>query len=400
MDETPFLPSDPPPFAARSLAWLLIALFAVAAAVSVAVKVPETIVAPFALVPVRGTDPVRAPRGGTVTEALAVEGRLVAKGARLFAIRSQEFGDRASERKTLEGSLRGFAESLSNARKRFDSEASATREEARSLDDRTAYLDRMLVLKREQLALTLEQAERAKKLADQGLASFNDRSDAQIRHSQTVMELEQLQADRSATGSAIGKLRDTAAAKATEFHEVERVLEEKIAQARIRIGALTGEASSAHGDGVGNELAVDSPCDGTVLGVAARRAGAVVREGDVLAEVVCSAETLQAELSLPQGGLARIHPGQSVRLLLEAFPYQRYGVRGGTVRWASPSGVGTRETATFSVLVDLDEQAVAADGERRPLLAGMRGMARVVVGRRTLVEYAFEPLRQLRENIR
>ena len=114
MDETPFLPSDPPPFAARSLAWLLIALFAVAAAVSVAVKVPETIVAPFALVPVRGTDPVRAPRGGTVTEALAVEGRLVAKGARLFAIRSQEFGDRASERKTLEGSLRGFAESLSN----------------------------------------------------------------------------------------------------------------------------------------------------------------------------------------------------------------------------------------------------------------------------------------------
>ena len=284
--------------------------------------------------------------------------------------------------------------------RRFDSEASATREEARSLDDRAAYLDRMLALKKEQLALTKEQAERAKKLADQGLASFNDRSDAQIRHSQTVMELEQLQADRNATGSAIEKLRDTEAAKATEFHEEERVLEEKIAQARIRIGALSGEASSARGDGVGNELAVDSPCDGTVLGVAARRAGAVVREGDVLAEVVCSAETLQAELSLPQGGLARIHPGQSVRLLLEAFPYQRYGVRGGTVRWASPSGVGTREAATFPVLVDLDEQAVAADGEQRPLLAGMRGTARVVVGRRTLVEYAFEPLRQLRENIR
>jgi multidrug efflux pump subunit AcrA (membrane-fusion protein) len=400
MDEAPFLPSDPPPFAARSLAWLLIALFAVAVAVSVAVKVPETVIAPFALVPVRGTDPVRAPRGGTVTEALAVEGRPVVKGARLFAIRSQEFGDRASERKALEGSLRGFAGSLSNARERFNSEASATREEARGLADRAAYLDRMLALKREQLTLTKEQSERAQKLADQGLASLNDRSDAQIRHGQAVMELEQLQADRSATQTAIERLRDMAAAKGTQFHEEERILEEKIAQARIRIEALSGEAPAARRDGSENELAVSSPCDGTILGVTARRAGAVVREGDVLAEVACSAETLQAELSLPQGGLARIHPGQSVRLLLEAFPYQRYGVRGGRVRWASPSGVGSRETTTFPVLVDLDEQAIPADGESRPLLPGMRGTARVVVGRRTLVEYAFEPLRQLRENIR
>jgi len=400
MDEEPFLPSDPPPFAAQSLAWLLIALFVVVAAVSVAVRVPETIVAPFSLVPVRGTDPVRAPRAGTVTEVLAVEGRPVVRAARLFAIRSQEFGDRSSERRTLEGSLRGLAESLSNARKRFESESGAAREEARSLDDRAAYLDRMLALKREQLALTKEQSERAKALADQGLASFNDRSDAQIRHSQSVMEFEQLQSDRNATGSTIVKLRDTEAARKTAFQEEERAFEEKIAQARIRIGALSGEAPSARGDGSGNELTVDSPCDGTVLGVAARRAGAVVREGDVLAEVACSAETLQAELSLPQGGLARIHPGQRVRLLLEAFPYQRYGVRGGSVRWASPSGVGAGDAATFPVLVDLDEQAVPADGESRPLLAGMRGTARVVVGRRTLVEYAFEPLRELRENIR
>jgi hypothetical protein len=29
----------------------------------------------------------------------------------------------------------------------------------------------------------------------------------------------------------------------------------------------------------------------------------------------------------------------------------------------------------------------------------MRGQARVVVGRRTMIEYAFEPIRQLRENM-
>ena len=31
---------------------------------------------------------------------------------------------------------------------------------------------------------------------------------------------------------------------------------------------------------------------------------------------------------------------------------------------------------------------------------GMRGEARIVVGSRALIEYAFEPVRQLRENMR
>jgi hypothetical protein len=35
-----------------------------------------------------------------------------------------------------------------------------------------------------------------------------------------------------------------------------------------------------------------------------------------------------------------------------------------------------------------------------PLRAGMTGTARIQAGRRTLIEYAFEPLRQLRENVR
>jgi len=30
----------------------------------------------------------------------------------------------------------------------------------------------------------------------------------------------------------------------------------------------------------------------------------------------------------------------------------------------------------------------------------MRGDARIIVGGRTLIEYAFEPIRQLRENIK
>jgi hypothetical protein len=41
---------------------------------------------------------------------------------------------------------------------------------------------------------------------------------------------------------------------------------------------------------------------------------------------------------------------------------------------------------------------VRVRGTVRPLLAGMGGFADIVVGRRSLLSYAFEPLRALRES--
>ncbi|MRR11674.1 HlyD family efflux transporter periplasmic adaptor subunit [bacterium] len=394
--EAPFLAAEPPPVAARGLAWLVIAVFCVVAFLAVFVRLPETVSTSFVLVPVRGTDPVRAPRGGTVAEVRVAEGHAVAKGTPLFAIRSSEFRDRASEKSTLETQVRGADGSLANARSRHESESRATAEELRGLRDRQAALERLTALKKEQLALTRDRAERARKLHEQGLASLNDLSDAQIRHSQTVIELEQQEDERRSTVSAIQKLLEEDAARQTEFHEWERSTLEKQEQMRIRIAALAGEPET----GAAGELAVPAPCDGTVVRMKIRGAGAVVVEGDALCEVSCSGETLRAELNLPQLGLARVSPGQPVKLLFDAFPYQRYGVQGGSVLWASPASVPVGDASAFPVLVDLAAQSIVANGRRQPFLAGMHGTARIVVGRRSALAHAFEPLRQLREVLR
>ena len=89
-----------------------------------------------------------------------------------------------------------------------------------------------------------------------------------------------------------------------------------------------------------------------------------------------------------------MRPGLGANLLYEAFPYQRYGVRHGTVRWASPSGgeATGKEGPTFRAFVDLFDQSIRVGGEERPLMPGMKGTALIVVGRRTLVSYAFAPL--------
>jgi hypothetical protein len=70
------------------------------------------------------------------------------------------------------------------------------------------------------------------------------------------------------------------------------------------------------------------------------------------------------------------------------------------VRWVSPASVTIRDRQVFRVLVDLEERAVSVrKGEARPLMAGMGGRADVVVGRRSLIAYAFEPIRVLRETL-
>jgi hypothetical protein len=108
---------------------------------------------------------------------------------------------------------------------------------------------------------------------------------------------------------------------------------------------------------------------------------------------------LSAELTVPQSGLAVILPGQSVKLLYDAFPYQRYGVRYGTVRSASPASVAVGDDSLFVVMADLAEQQAFVNGQARPLLPGMRGTARIVIGSRSLIDFAFEPLRGLRETV-
>ena len=144
-----------------------------------------------------------------------------------------------------------------------------------------------------------------------------------------------------------------------------------------------------------------APCDGTITGLQVRGRGAVVHEGDVLAEIVCAGTSLQAELRLPQRGLALVRTSQPVKLMYDAFPYQRYGLRFATVRWVSPASSPDLDGSfrAFAELQAGDSGGLGPDGTRTPLAPGMAGRAAIIVGRRSLLSYAVEPIRQIRENL-
>jgi len=158
--------------------------------------------------------------------------------------------------------------------------------------------------------------------------------------------------------------------------------------------------------GAGGDLVIAAPCNGTVLRTLVSSAGAVVQAGDALGEIACAGERLQVELALGQQAVARVREGQGAKLLYDAFPYQRFGVKFGRVRWVGPATALPSSSAqdspaasrAFRALIDGDDSTIVVSGEPRPLLVGMRGSARVVGGQRSLISFAFEPLRALREN--
>jgi membrane fusion protein len=393
-ESPPFLEPEPPIWAARGLAWILLALFVAALAGSILMRVPETVRGRFVLAPVGGMDPVRSMRDGVVSEVRAVEGSVVADGSALFVIRSPGVGDRSAELATLGTRIDGTKASIENARRQHESERQSDEAEVTRLASRVDYLTGLVPLKREQLAL-------ARRL-EAGYGNVRSgRAVSEAEYARVALDAHRLAEEVSSTEreivdtrAALEKHRLAMATRAARFAEELRALGAARDEAVIRATALENDV----GRGDGGSLAVRAPCAGTVVRLRVNAAGAVVQTGDVLGEVACSGQRLRAEMVVPPEGLALMEPGQGVKLLYDAFPYQRYGVRAGVVRWLGPMSA-RGDSSSFRAFIEIDTSAMRVVGQRRPFVVGMGGRADVVVARRSLISYAFEPIRRLRESV-
>jgi len=399
--DPPFLEASPPHWVSRALSTLIIAVFVVAVVAAILVRVPETVSGPFVLVPERGADPVRSAREGTIADVRAIEGQSVQKGATMFVIQSQAVGDRSADMRSIEMQMSGADQRMANARAEHASQLRADDLEAARLTTRVAALDRVTALKRKQLETTRDLAARFKRGEAQGIVAGLDAEQLVLDAGRLETEVETATSDQDDSRAALAKLKQDTTTRGVQYRELMRSLEQERDIARVRI-----ESMRAQQMGRGGDLVVSAPCNGTVLRMMVNTPGAVVQAGDALGEVACAGEHLQVELALGQQAVARVREGQGAKLLYDAFPYQRFGVKFGRVRWVGPasalppsgaqsSGVDQR---TFRALIDGSDSTILVNGDPRPLLVGMRGSARVVVGERSLISFAFEPLRALREN--
>jgi membrane fusion protein len=381
--ESEMLPQEPPPWIIRWTAWLLLGAFLFALLIAIVMQLPETVDCRFVLIPATGADPIQASRQAIISRVVVEEGQPVRAGDELFVLRSDEIGGWDTQFRTLNEDLRSKQESLKRNETAYAAQLgikSAEIEQAKSevkFRENHAQTSRELVIRMEKLAKQGGESEvDLIKLKLDLAGSEKDLSVAQRTLQQVTLDRERMETEH-------------ARQRGEEQAEVEKL--------KVRIAALKKDLENTQH----NLLTVRSPYEGVVISVDQRTAGSFVQQGQVLCQLAPKGSKPRARMTLTETGLPRLAVAQRVRYFFEAFPYQRYGTVSGKVDWISPSAVTTTEGSRFVALGSLDRYEMSSRaGHALPLRVGMRGDAHIIVGDRTLIEYAFEPIRQLRESIR
>jgi multidrug efflux pump subunit AcrA (membrane-fusion protein) len=137
-----------------------------------------------------------------------------------------------------------------------------------------------------------------------------------------------------------------------------------------------------------NAAALRAPAD-LLIGVIHAGAGQEVGAGQTLIELLPVRGHLEAELRIAPAAIGFIKQGQVVRLRYDAFPDSKFGQAQGKIASISllPAADGS-----YRARVTLERDYVQAFGERIVLRPGMSFKGEIVIERRSMLEWLFEPL--------
>lgn len=338
---------------------------------------------------------VVAPRSGKIIELNVREGQRVEKGAVIATLQIAQGRDAggegiASQLAEIDAQYRELERQKGLSATLGQTEVGSLRTQQSGLTQSLASLERQKTLVVSQIKLLEDKYQRSVRLAKQGAS--------------TKQEVEDMQAD------VLGRKLDLEAINERLIAQREslRTVEAQIAARAIgtdqsgseivqRMAALAEERARLMRE---DKLQLTAPMAGLVGDLSAR-VGVNVRDADIVATVIPEQSELEVELFAPTSAVGFVKAGQEVRLMFDAFPYQKYGTGSGTVTWvsevpaevpASLAAAGPAAEPMFRVRVrlDPDEQRRRVFAER--LRAGMTLSANLILENRSLWSVIFDPV--------
>ncbi|HXZ47499.1 MAG TPA: HlyD family efflux transporter periplasmic adaptor subunit [Usitatibacter sp.] len=154
------------------------------------------------------------------------------------------------------------------------------------------------------------------------------------------------------------------------------------------------------------ETVIRAPVSGVVTNIAVSR-GQSFAPDTPLATVLPRGSGLHVELLVPTRAIGFVKTGQDVVIRYAAFPYERFGQYRGHITdigrnvWSSGDRVGplSAREPVYRVDVGLERQNVSALGQDFALRPGMLVDADLLLEKRTLFQWMFEPVLKLKERI-
>jgi len=353
------------------------------------------------LVPDQGVLRLVPPQAGVVTESHVLEGRGVKRGDVLFVLSIDHTSVSGDTQVQVQNSIATRRSSLQDASRRatqlqqeqvagLDRQLADMRRELTQMDAESHLYEEQLALKRQDLAQW------------ESLRGENFVSAAHVRTKKS--EVLEVQAKLQA-------LLLKRSAQLREMGVIEARRREEPLRSLATIGEIERELATLAGISAENAakqtVVIRAPQDGVVTAVMAG-VGHSVTPATALASLLPSDAKLQAKLFAPSSAVGFVRPDQAVQLRYQAFPYQKFGHHAGEVVQVSRTPLHAAELASlplpesmkttpsaeplYPITVALDQQAVQAYGQAQPLVPGMQLEADVLLDRRRLIEWIFEPL--------
>ncbi len=347
------------------------------------------------LVPDSGVIRLVTPQAATVVERHVVEGQAVRQGDVLFVL--------SLERATLQGGTQAAVQQSLAARERSlkassqqqallqQTQSAALLQQISDMKRELAQLGTEADLQRERLGLAQQAQARLESLRNENFVSsaqVQTKAEEVLGLRAQVQGLERLGATKQREiGGLEAQLRELPLRSQAQLGEIDRDMAELVQKA-AESEALT-------------RIVIRAPQDGVVTSVLAER-GQTATPATALASLVPADARLQAHLFAPSSAVGFLRSEQAVLLRYQAYPYQKFGHQAGHVMQVSRTPLQAAELASlalppsneplYRITVALDQQAVQAYGQAQPLAPGMQLDADVLLDRRRLIEWIFEPV--------
>lgn len=200
---------------------------------------------------------------------------------------------------------------------------------------------------------------------------------AQAGSGMAELEAEIANARDNYTLRAMDELNDVVAEQ-SELREALPKLEERVSRTIIR-----------------------APMEGIVSRLNFRTPGGFVATGDVMLELVPTGEALVVEARIMPQDISRIRLDDDVRIRLSAYDSSKYGSVAGRVIEISPDAVADEQNpnaaSSYLVEVAIEGELRVDSGEIVTLIPGMTATVDVLSGKRTVLEYIWQPVAKIQE---
>lgn len=348
------------------------------------------------LVPSTGLLSVTATHEGTVTRVDVHSGEHVRKGQALVEISGDEhsatLGDtRADISKQLRSQRQRLRDDLQLQKQRGQSQSTALKTQLQSLQAQQQQWVAQIRLQKKQAGDAQSLLKRIQPLLQKGYVSALQIQQQKAAALQGQAQLKVLRRQHLGTRQQIASTQQNLNQLPIDLATQTHATLDSISEVEQQLAQ--NEAARA--------VVLRAPHAGTVSTILAQQ-GQHVAAGQPVASIVPQGATLQAQLLIPSRAVGFIKPGSSVVLRYQAYPYQKFGQQYGHVEHISSSALNPQEVATltgqqakqpvYRVRVRLEHQSIPTYGQSRALKPGMAFSADIMMDRRSLLEWIFEPL--------